>query len=106
MTPKEFKNCDVETQEIILEELCKLYSIVIHYPTSIDDLIIFVQWQSIIGKFGKQLENLLDGIYPYKKLNKADTKEKLEEILKLSNEAMQMVHFWNRCIRIDLSVIQ
>jgi hypothetical protein len=95
MNIEEFKNLGKTEQEEVLAEALELYDLVGKYPTSVEDIKIFVNWQMYIAQFGNDLENLLLGVYPYPELNNPTGKD----ILALSNRALDFVTFWNRCVK-------
>jgi hypothetical protein len=66
MTPKEFNDLDDKTKQLVLPEMCELYSIITNYPANTQDLTTFAKWQWRIGKFGDDLSGFLEGICPFK----------------------------------------
>lgn len=99
MNKEELYNLPKTVQDSVLEEILELMNLVDKYPTDLKELKIFIEWHSSIGKFGNELKNLLIGIYPSEELNKQNTKERLEELLVLSNRALELVSFWNRVVK-------
>lgn len=99
MDRKEFDNLPKDKQDIIFSDMCDLIEIVYNYPAEIDDLKCFAEWQSHLGCFGNELNNLFTGIYPCDKLDNIKSKEELYDLLKLSDRALELVIFWNRAVK-------
>jgi hypothetical protein len=104
MNKERFNELCEEDKELVFNEMCELYSLIENYPINIDDLKIFTEWHQHIRRWGKQLYNLLIGMYPYPELNKNPNKEKLEELLKYSNNVVDLVNFWNRQIKAKIEI--
>lgn len=101
MTPEEFQNYCAEDQKLIMLEMCDLYNIVANYPVNIEELKIFAEWHRLIGKWGDRLEDFLIGIYPFQALEDLKenfNKEGFNRVIKLSDEALNFVTFWNRIV--------
>ena len=70
----------------------RIEDIVDKYPITIEDVEVFAKWVSMLGKFGKELEEFLNGIYP---INKQFSTEELYE---LSCKSTEFVNHWNKII--------
>ena len=66
--------------------------IVDKYPITVEDVETFAKWVSGLGKFGKELEDFLNGIHP---INKQFS---TEELYRLSCESTGVVLYWNKII--------
>lgn len=97
MTIEELNNYDLEAKNLILNDMCKLYTLVTDYPTSIEDLQNLTQWQAHMGKFNNNLLDFLIGIYPPFK-DVINDKRNINEIKKLSDSALKFVQYWNNCL--------
>lgn len=104
MNKEEFYNLPKNVQDSVLEEMLELMNLVDRYPTDLEELKIFTEWHLRTGIFGNDLKSLLIGICPSEELNKQNNKERLEELLVLSNKALNLVSFWNRAIKTDLKI--
>lgn len=90
MDLQKFNSLCQENKDMILGEMFELYSLIEKYPVIIDDLKIFSEWNSVLGKHGNSLKEFLVGIYPVDTHNYTD-----EELYELSNEALRFVTHWN-----------
>lgn len=96
MDLEKFNSYCEKDKNIILEEMFELYSLVTNYPTSVEDLKTFTEWQLPMGKFGKDMKDLLYGVYPSEYERYTDYTK--EDIAKLSNKATYFVRYWNNVI--------
>ncbi len=62
MNKEKFYNLCKEDQEIVLEEMCRLYSLIYDYPVIYEDLKICAKWISQTCFHGKHLEEKLNSI--------------------------------------------
>ncbi len=93
MNLERFNSYCEEDKNMILEDMFELYSLVTDYPTSVEDLRVFVEWQMPLGKFGEDMKDLLYGVYPSERCNYTK-----EEIIQLSDNALKFVNFWNKYV--------
>jgi len=70
----------------------RVEDIINQYPITIEDVEVFAKWVSGLGKFGKELEDFLNGIHP---INKQFSTEELYE---LSCKSTDFVNYWNKAI--------
>lgn len=92
MNKEKFNSLDDKTKELILEEMCDLYTIIERNISTVEDLRNFAEWQTTTGKLGDDMKKLLIGICPNEHLDR-------EDILKLSNEAVSLTTWWNGIIK-------
>lgn len=95
MKLEEFNNLNETDKNTAIEEMLKLYSLITNYPSNIEDLKAFVEWQLPMGKFGEDMKNLLVGVYPTDTTNYTN-----EQLLDLSNKALDFVTYWNKIAQI------
>ena len=60
MNKEKFYNLCKEDQEIVLEEMCRLYSLIYDYPVIYEDLEICAKWISHTAFHGEHLEEKLN----------------------------------------------
>jgi len=65
MNKENFDNLGLQSKEIVFDEMLELITLVYDNPISIEDLKIFTEWHKYIGRFGKELYELLIGLYPF-----------------------------------------
>ena len=93
MNIENFNNLDSVVKNIVLGEMLQLYSIITDYPTTVEDLKMFAEWQLPLGKFGKDMKDLLYGLYPAEYSQHTDYTKK--DIVRLSNKATYFARRWN-----------
>lgn len=102
MNKTDFNSLSTEGKEVAFEKMLELLTLVYENPTSTDDLKTFTKWHMWTGKFGKELYELLIGVYPYPELDKNLNQKELYQLLKYSNRALNLVTFWNKQIKSKL----
>ena len=91
-----FKSLCKEDQEIVFDEMYKLYNLMSDHPITYEDLKICAEWISWIGCHGKGLEKRLNGFYPGKWLNEDVD---IEKAIAYSDEAVRFVTQWNKILK-------
>lgn len=99
MTKEQFNLLSDEAKNQVFEEMCELFSLIENYPISYAELEIFTKWHRSKGRFGEELKKLLIGICPSDEIEYARNQSQLEELLKLSDDVLYLVSFWNRVLR-------
>ena len=62
MDKNEFYSLPKKDQEIVLEEMCRLFNLICNYPVIYEDLEICTKWISQTCFHGKHLEEKLNSI--------------------------------------------
>lgn len=115
MDLERFNSYDEKTKQELLEEMLRLYTIIETHPVGIEELEIFADWHMSLGKLGQELKDLLIGIHPWNEFTYTesynvntkeskvissnidkykDVKERVK-LIRLSDEALRFVKFWN-----------
>jgi len=61
---KQFEGLTKENKKAYIKEIAWFDEMLNSYATTSEDVEFFIKWQSGLGKFGRELEDLLIGLYP------------------------------------------